>query len=115
MTQQNNNTPYVYPYLLPNGQVAYSPYPVQQPQQPLAAPAPAAYRQANTRTHLLTGMVAGAAITYLLTNRQVQKGISNTAGKVWGTVRGEMEEMKERLADLQAELEYYRSQEQDKQ
>ncbi|MBJ3814620.1 YtxH domain-containing protein [Shimwellia pseudoproteus] len=115
MTQQNN-TPYLYPYMLPNGQVAYSPYPVQ-PQQPMMAPtAPAAnYRQSNTRTHLLTGMVAGAAITYLLTNRQVQKGISNTAGKVWGTVRGEMEEMKERLADLQAELEYYRSQEQDNQ
>lgn len=111
---QPTNYPYVYPYLLPNGQVAYSPYPVQQQQPVQPAPTPA-YRQANTRTHLLTGMVAGAAITYLLTNRQVQKGLSNTAGKVWGTVRGEMEEMKERMADLQAELEYYRSQEQDKQ
>ncbi|AFJ47900.1 YtxH domain-containing protein [Shimwellia blattae] len=112
MTQQNNNYPYGYPYQLPNGQIVWSPYPVSQPTSAQGAPA---YRQANSRTHLLTGMVAGAAITYLLTNRQVQKGISSTAGKVWGTVRGEMEEMKERLADLQAELEYYRSQEQDKQ
>ena len=57
--------------------------------------------------------MAGAAITYLLTNRNVQQGITNTASKAWGTVRGEMEEMKERIADLQAELDYYRSQNKD--
>lgn len=67
----------------------------------------------NSRTHLLTGLVAGAAITYLLTNRNLQQGITNTASKAWGTVRGEMEEMKERIADLQAELDYYRSQNKD--
>lgn len=78
-----------------------------------AAPQPANYRQANGRTHLLTGMVAGAAIAYLLTNRQVQQGITTTASKAWGTVRGEVEELKERLADLQAELDYYHSKEQD--
>ncbi len=105
-----NNNQYLYPYLLPNGQVAYMPYPGQQP----VAPQPqAAYRRANGRTHLISGLVAGAAITYLLTNRQVQQGISGAAGKVWGSVRGEVEEMKERMADLQAELEYYRGQEQD--
>lgn len=103
-----NNTPYLYPYQLPNGQVTWLPYPPQQPAAPQTA-----YRQANGRTHLISGLVAGAAITYLLTNRQVQQGITGAAGKVWGTVRGEVEEMKERMADLQAELEYYRSQEQD--
>ncbi|MBC1188185.1 YtxH domain-containing protein [Kluyvera sp. SCKS090646] len=75
---------------------------------PVQAPA-----ATNSRTHLLTGLVAGAAITYLLTNRNVQQGITNTASKAWGTVRGEMEEMKERIADLQAELDYYRSQNKD--
>ncbi|WP_052284822.1 YtxH domain-containing protein [Kluyvera genomosp. 1] len=67
----------------------------------------------NSRTHLITGLVAGAAITYLLTNRNVQQGITNTASKAWGTVRGEMEELKERVADLQAEVDYYRSQNKD--
>lgn len=99
------NYPYGYPYVLPNGQVVYAAYPAPAPQP--------VYRQANGRAHLLTGMIAGAAIAYLLSNRQVQQGISATASKAWGTVRGEVEEMKERMADLQAELDYYRSQDQE--
>ncbi|PWC22789.1 YtxH domain-containing protein [Brenneria roseae subsp. roseae] len=93
-----------YPY-------AYYPYYAAYVPAPPAAPAP--YRQANGRAHLLTGVVAGAAIAYLLSNRDVQQGITTTASKAWGTVRGEVEELKERLADLQAELEYYRNREQD--
>lgn len=99
------NMPYVYAYRLPNGQVAYASYP--------QASSPAPYRQANSKTHFVTGVVAGAAIAYLLTNPQVQQGLSTTAKKAWGTVRGEVEELKERLADLQAELDYYRQQEND--
>lgn len=92
------NYPYAYyPYY-----AAYAPIP----------PAQAPYRQANGRAHLLTGVVAGAAIAYLLSNRDVQQGITTTASKAWGTVRGEVEELKERLADLQAELDYYRNREQ---
>ncbi len=107
-----NNYPNVYPWMMQDGSVVYLPY----PPQPVTTPAPATpYSQANNRTHLITGLVAGAAITYLLTNRQVQQGISTTAGKVWGSVRGEMEEMKERVADLQAELDYYRSKDQEAQ
>ncbi|RLM20091.1 hypothetical protein BIY29_15795 [Brenneria alni] len=84
------------------------------PYYPVYAPVPpASYRQANGKAHLLTGVVAGAAIAYLLSNREVQQGITATASKAWGTVRGEVEELKERLADLQAELEYYRNREQD--
>ena len=41
-----NNTPYLYPYQLPNGQVTWLPYPPQQPAAPQTA-----YRQANGRTH----------------------------------------------------------------
>lgn len=88
----------------------YNPYTGMWEPNPAAMPAP---RVNNSRTHLLTGLVAGAAITYLLTNRNVQQGISNTATKAWGTVRGEMEELKERIADLQAEVDYYRSQNKD--
>lgn len=90
----------------------YNPYTCMWEPNPAARPAqaPAA---SNGRNHLITGLVAGAAITYLLTNRNVQQGITNTATKAWGTVRGEMEELKERIADLQAELDYYRSQNKD--
>ncbi|WP_028113945.1 MULTISPECIES: YtxH domain-containing protein [Ferrimonas] len=84
--------PYYYPY-------------AQQPVQSQPAP----YQSQNSRTHLLTGLVAGAAVAYLLSNKKVQQGVANTGTKVWSTVRGEVEELKERLEDTQAELEYYRN------
>lgn len=98
----NPNNPYYYnPYYS-----HYAPYSNEaQPQQP--------YRADNSRAHLITGIVAGAAIAYLLTNRSVQQSIGSTATKAWGTVRGEVEELKERLADVQAELDYYREKNQD--
>lgn len=103
--------PYAYyPYYMPYPPVQ----PLSQTPYPPAQPLPQTpYRQANGRAHLITGVVAGAAIAYLLSNREVQQGITTTASKAWGTVRGEVEELKERLADLQAELEYYRNREQD--
>ncbi len=100
--KQPNNPYYYNPYYMP-----YAPYPVDQtpPQQ--------SYRTDNSRAHLITGIVAGAAIAYLLSNRNVQQSISSTANKAWGAVRGEVEELKERLADVQAELDYYRDKDQD--
>lgn len=90
----------------------YNPYTGMWEPNPAAMPVQAPVAN-NGRTHLITGLIAGAAITYLLTNRNVQQGITNTASKAWGTVRGEMEELKERVADLQAEVDYYRSQNKD--
>lgn len=90
----------------------YNPYTGMWEVNPAAMPVQAPVAN-NSRTHLITGLLAGAAITYLLTNRNVQQGITNTASKAWGTVRGEMEELKERVADLQAEVDYYRSQNKD--
>lgn len=68
------------------------------------------YQTANNRTHLVTGLIAGAAIAYLLTNKNAKTTISSAVQKAWGSVRGEVEELKERLADAQAELDYYRQQ-----
>ncbi len=70
------------------------------------------YRQQNSRTHFVSGLVAGAAFAYLLSNKKVQKSISATGNKAWSVVRGEVEELKERLEDAQAELEFYRNQQQ---
>ena len=67
------------------------------------------YKSENGKTHFAMGIVAGAAVAYLLSNKKFQQGVSATSGKAWSTVRGEVEELKERLEDTQAELEYYRN------
>lgn len=63
----------------------------------------------NATTHFLMGLAAGAAVAYLATNKKFQKGVAVTGGKAWSAVRGEVEELKERLEDTQAELAYFRN------
>ncbi|MBR9728804.1 hypothetical protein ACFOD0_10030 [Shewanella intestini] len=89
-------------------------YPVYgQPQQDQAtqstSPAATPYKAQNTKTHFMMGLAAGAAVAYLLSNKKVQQSVASTGEKAWSTVRGEVEELKERLEDTQAELEYYRN------
>ncbi|WP_298444966.1 YtxH domain-containing protein [uncultured Ferrimonas sp.] len=88
-----------------------SPYAGQHP----TAAAPQPYQQQNQRTHFISGLIAGAAVAYLVNNKKVQQGVASTGTKVWSTVRGEVEELKERLEDTQAELEYYRNLHKDQQ
>jgi cell shape-determining protein MreC len=94
----NNNSYYGYPNYEASEMGAQQPYKTQ-----------------NTKTHFTMGIVAGAAVAYLLTNKKFQQGVSATGGKAWSTVRGEVEELKERLEDTQAELEYYRNLNQEEQ
>lgn len=63
----------------------------------------------SSNTHFMMGLAAGAAVAYLLSNKKVQQSVAATGGKAWSAVRGEVEELKERLEDTQAELEYYRN------
>ncbi len=63
----------------------------------------------NSKKNFAIGLAAGAAIATLLSNKKVQSTISDTGNKAWSAVRGEMEELKERLEDTQAELDYYRN------
>lgn len=93
----NNNNPYSYPY-----------YDYQQAQQ-AQTEQPQPYQQQNSKTHFAMGVAAGAAVAYLLTNKKFKKGVAATGDKAWSAVRGEVEELKERLEDTQAELEYYRN------
>jgi len=65
--------------------------------------------KAAGKKNFMIGLAAGAAIATLLSNKKVQGGIASTGNKAWSAVRGEMEELKERLEDTQAELEYYRN------
>ncbi len=72
------------------------------------------YKNQNGKTHLLTGIAAGAAVAYLLTNTKVKDTIKSGVSKAFSSVSCEVEELKERLEDLQAELEYYKNKESDK-
>ena len=53
---------------------------------------------------LLAGLVAGAAVTLLLTNETVQRGLIRTLVGAWSQVQGGIEEVKERFRDAEAEL-----------
>lgn len=50
------------------------------------------------------GLLIGAGATFLLTNDTVQRNIIAAAVKLWSTVQGGVEEMKERFRDAEAEL-----------
>ncbi|AZG36434.1 YtxH domain-containing protein [Shewanella psychromarinicola] len=67
------------------------------------------YKQQNSKTHFAMGLAAGTAVAYLLSNKKFQQGVTSTGEKAWSAVRGEVEELKERLEDTQAELDYYRN------
>lgn len=67
------------------------------------------YKAQNSKAHFAMGIAAGAAVAYLLTNKKVQESVTSTGEKAWSSVRGEVEELKERLEDTQAELDYYRN------
>lgn len=68
------------------------------------------YPQQNNRSHFWMGLAAGAAVAYLLSNKGVQNMIRQTSGEAVSSAYGELEELKERLEDTQAELAYYRAQ-----
>lgn len=50
------------------------------------------------------GLLIGAGATFLLTNDTVQKNIIAAMVKLWSTMQGGVEEMKERFRDAEAEL-----------
>lgn len=63
----------------------------------------------KSSTNFIIGLAAGAALATLLSNKKVQGCMTSSGNKAWSTVRGEMEELRERLEDTQAELEHYRN------
>lgn len=99
----NHYNPYCYNPYFQNQSFQNQPQAVSHTQQP------AAYKKKNSGTHYMMGIAAGAAVAYLISNKKLQKGVAATGEKAWSAVRGEVEELKERLEDTQAELEYYRN------
>lgn len=52
----------------------------------------------------LKGLLIGAAVTYLVTNEQVQRTAIKGVVKTWSLLQGGIEEVKERFGDAAAEL-----------
>lgn len=52
----------------------------------------------------LKGAITGAALTFVLTNESFQKNTVKSVLKFWHMLQGGMEEMKERIQDIDAEL-----------
>ena len=52
----------------------------------------------------LVGALLGAAATYVLGNEQMREKIIRSAVKLYGDVAGGMAELKEQVADMQAEM-----------
>lgn len=50
------------------------------------------------------GAITGAALTFLLTNESLQKNTLKSVIKFWHLLQGSVEEMKERIQDIDAEI-----------
>lgn len=87
-------------------------YPDHQGKYPSGGKTPAQISQGRKR--LLMGLLAGAAVAYVASNKTVRSKIASTGASAAAAARGEIEELTERLADTQAELDYLRSQIEDK-
>jgi len=95
------------------GYPGYSPHPQPmpgygQPQQPPQAPYSGDSGLAsffNFRDErFIKGALTGAALTFILTNESFQKNSLKSILKVWHMLQGGVEEMKERIQDLDAEV-----------
>ncbi|EXJ16462.1 hypothetical protein [Imhoffiella purpurea] len=78
---------------------AYQPQPYyqQQPNRSLLG-------MPNDR--FLKGLLIGAAVTYLVTNEQVQRTAIKGVVKTWSLLQGGVEEVKERFGDAAAEIQH---------
>lgn len=86
-------------------QAQYPQYPA--PQAKTAAPAPGAGLASwfnVTQPAYLKGLLLGAGVALVVTNPTVQKALIGGAVRVWAAVQGGVEEMKEQIEDVKAEL-----------
>ncbi len=58
----------------------------------------------------LKGLVIAAGVTLLITNPKVQKGLLTGMAKAWSGLQYGMEEVKEQINDIKAEMQFNREQ-----
>ena len=106
MSQDNNNE-YVYYYQDPNQAYYQQVQPVQQPlpaETPVAPAAPLKSWVDVTDSRYLKGFVVGAGVALVASNPKVQKAVVSGAVKLWAAVQGGIEEAKEKVQDIKAEV-----------
>lgn len=92
-----------------------SPVPHSSDPQHLNTPAAYGYADPETASGLeawfnfrntgyLKGFVVGAGVALVLTNPTVQKALVSGAVKLWSSVQGGVEEVKEQIQDIKAEM-----------
>jgi len=57
-----------------------------------------------SNSRYLKGFLLGAGVTFLVTNPAVQKAVVRGAVKLWSIMQGGMEEVKEQIQDIKAEM-----------
>lgn len=97
-------------YYAPPQEPAYGAPPAAAPGYPgpMAVP-PQAKAASNAffnfgNDRFMKGLMIGAAAAYLLHNEAVQRSAIKGAVNLWSSVQGNMEEIKERFRDAEAEL-----------
>lgn len=60
--------------------------------------------QGNSTQQLLLGAAIGAAAAYVLSNDEMREKIVRSAVRLYSDINGGMAELKEQMADMQAEL-----------
>ncbi len=85
---------------LPHNINQFEPAPTQ-----MSMPATSSLFNVNFRDQQFwKGALLGAAVTLVVTNESLQKGIMKTAARLYGAIQGGVQEMKEKFEDVQAEL-----------
>ncbi len=97
-----NHDQYLYQYQTTDPAYAYNT--AQHETAPIAPPNGIAAWYNFSDGSYLKGFLMGAGITLLVTNPTVQKGIVTGAVKLWSMVQGGVEEVKEQIQDVKAEM-----------
>lgn len=91
--------PYYY-----EGHYYMSPTPGQTPTQYVDAGSSLKSWVNVTEPCYLKGLLLGVGVTLLLTNPTVQKTVAGAAFKLWAAVQSSVEEIKEQVEDMKAEM-----------
>lgn len=104
--QQYAHDPYAQQqYAQQYGAQPYAQYPASQTKAAAPAPGTGLASWFNvTQPAYLKGLLLGAGIALVVTNPTVQKALIGGAVRVWAAVQGGVEEMKEQIEDVKAEL-----------
>jgi hypothetical protein len=93
----------VNPYYLPINNNNYNPY-IQNDAMHYSPPSLPIEKKSSASSDFVKGALIGAAVTYLLTNNNVQNALFKTVAKTSHLFQMGMEEVKERFEDAKAEV-----------